>query len=370
MALSKHKLQEKFSARRLVLPILLGFGVIGYMLYTNYEPGQVDTLLEASPLWVAMALLVLLVRDMGYIYRIRYITDKVLSWKQSFNVIMLWEFASCALPSVMGGTTVVAYILFKEKIPLGKALAQVMVTSLLDNLYFVLAVPVVLYFTKENVIPEINGLNNTLRDSIAIAFTFSYLLIALYAFTMFYALIINPKAVKRLILRLSQLKPFRRWREQMFRHANELFIASQHLRSRKANYWLHAGISTAFVWTARYIIIGCLIAAFTNLDLHDHLVIFSRNLIYKIVLFISITPGAAGIAEIAFPAFFGTFLGSFTTIVVLLYRLLTHYLYLVMGAIVFPRWASSAFKNNEPADEEKPVVATLPEPVNTQPMAV
>lgn len=370
MALTKQKLQEQFAARRLVLPLLLGFGVIGYMLYTSYEPGQVDTLLQASPLWVCMALLVLLVRDFGYIYRIRYITDKVLNWKQSFNVIMFWEFASCALPSVMGGTTVVAYILFKEKIPLGKAIAQVMVTSLLDNLYFVLAVPLVLFFTMESVLPEISGLNGTLRDTIAVAFTVSYLLIALYAFTMFYALIINPKAVKQLILRLSQLKSFRRWREQMFRHANELLIASQHLRSRKAAYWLHAGISTSFVWTARYLIIGCLIAAFTHLNLHDHLVIFSRNLIYKIVLFVSITPGAAGIAEIAFPAFFGTFLGSFTTMVVLLYRSLTHYLYLVLGAIIFPRWAARAFKGSEPADEAKPVVAALPEFVNAQPTAV
>ncbi|WP_162054777.1 lysylphosphatidylglycerol synthase transmembrane domain-containing protein [Pontibacter pamirensis] len=370
MALTKQKLQENFSTRKLVLPMLLGFGVIGYMLYTSYEPGQLNTLLQVSPFWVSMALLVLLVRDFGYIYRMRYITDKVLSWKQSFNIIMLWEFASCALPSVMGGTTVVAYILFKEKIPLGKAIAQVMVTSLLDNLYFVLAVPLVLYFTKENVLPEMLGLSETLRESLAIAFIISYLLISLYAFTMFYALIINPKAVKHLFIRLGQLRPFRKWREQMFRHANELLIASQHLRSKKSTYWLHAGISTAFVWTARYIIIGCLIAAFTQLNLHDHLLIFSRNLIYKIVLFMSVTPGAAGIAEIAFPAFFGAYLGSFTTIVVLLYRLLTHYLYLVLGAIIFPRWAARVFSGSESADEAKLLIPEQPESLNTQPMAV
>ena len=85
MALTKQKLQEQFSARRLVLRLLLGFGAIGYMLYTSYEPGQVDALLQARPLGVCMALLVLLVRDFGYNYRIRYTTDKALNWKQSFN---------------------------------------------------------------------------------------------------------------------------------------------------------------------------------------------------------------------------------------------------------------------------------------------
>jgi glycosyltransferase 2 family protein len=343
MALSKDQLQEKFSARKIILPMLLGLGVIGYMLYQNYEPSHLQTLRQASPFWIGMALLVLFVRDFGYMYRIRYVTDKALSWKQSFNVIMLWEFASCALPSVVGGSTIASYILFKEKIPLGRSIAQVMVTALLDNVYFVLAVPLALVFTHGQVLPEMEGLNETLRQSIIIAFVVSYLLIALYAFLMFYALFINPKSVKNLLLKVGQLKPFRRWREQLFRHANELLIASEHMRTKALSYWLHASISTAFVWTARYLIIGCLIAAFTHLELFDQVIIFARNLIYKIVLFVSITPGGAGFAEIAFPAFFGTFIGSFTTIIVLLYRLLTYYLYLLIGAIVFPRWAARVY---------------------------
>jgi uncharacterized protein (TIRG00374 family) len=165
-------------------------------------------------------------------------------------------------------------------------------------------------------------------------------------------LFINPKSLKRLLIHIGQFRPFRRWKEPLFRHANELLIASGHLRSKKTSYWLHASVSTVFVWTARYVIIGCLIAAFTDLNLHDHLIIFARNLIYKIVLLVSITPGAAGIAEIAFPAFFGVFIGSFTTVVILLYRLLTYYLYLVAGALVFPRWAASVFRK-----ESAPVFA-------------
>ncbi|MDX5480541.1 MAG: flippase-like domain-containing protein, partial [Hymenobacteraceae bacterium] len=246
-----------------------------------------------------------------------------------------------------GGSTIAAYILFKEKVPLGKSIAQVMVTAMLDNLYFVLAVPLVLLFIQGQVLPEMVSLNETLRESISIAFFISYLMIALYASTMFYALFVNPKAVKRLLLWLGQQKPFRRWRASLFRHANELLLASQHLRTKKASYWWHASISTVFVWTARYIIIGCLIAAFTQLSADDHLVIFARNLVYKIVLFVSVTPGGAGFAEIAFPAFFGAFIGSFTTIVVLLYRLLTYYLYLIVGAFIFPRWAARVFGKEE-----------------------
>ncbi|MBC5991368.1 lysylphosphatidylglycerol synthase transmembrane domain-containing protein [Pontibacter cellulosilyticus] len=361
MAITQQYLKKHFSASRIILPVLLGLGVVGYMLYKNYEPGQLDILLNASLFWISMTLLVLVVRDFGYMYRIRFLTDKALNWKQSFNVIMIWEFASCALPSVVGGSTIAAYILFKEKISLGKSIAQVMVTAMLDNLYFVITLPLILLFAGSQVFPEMVGLNQTLRESIGIAFFVSYLMIALYASTMFYALFVNPKGVKKLLIRIGQVKIFRRWRTSLYQHANELLIASKHLRTKDTAFWLHASISTIFVWTARYVIIGCLIAAFTQLSFQDHLVVFSRNLVYKVVLFLSVTPGGAGVAEISFPAFFGAFLGGFTTIVVLLYRVLTYYVYLIIGAIVFPKWAAQKFGREEAEPEtlnlKKPITA-------------
>lgn len=358
MELTKEQISRKFSARRVILPVALGLVVIGYMLYRNYDPGQLQTLLNASPFWLSMAFLALFIRDFGYIYRIRCITDKVLSWKQSFRVIMLWEFASCALPSVVGGSTIASYILFKEKIQLGKAIAQVMLTAMLDNLYFVLAVPLILLLMQGQLLSEMVDFNGTLLGSLQVAFIVSYLLITLYAGMMFYALFMNPKSVKRLLLRLGQAKLFRRWRIPLLNHANELLVSSKHLRSKAVGYWLQAAVSTAFVWTARYIIIGCLIAAFTELSLQEHFAIFSHNLIYKIVLLLSVTPGAAGFAEIAFSAFFGVFIGSFTTMVVLLYRLLTYYLYLMVGILVFPRWAATVFSKGAP----KVTPVTLPQP--------
>lgn len=371
MALTKQKLQQLFSVRKIVLPMALSMGVIGFMLHQQNEPGIWQTLLHASPFWLLMALLVLFVRDFGYMYRIRQITDKALSWRQSFRIIMLWEFASSMLPSVVGGSTIATYILYKEKIPLGKSAAYVMVTAMLDNLYFILAVPLVLVLTQGQLLPEMIGLSETLRRTLSFAFVISYFIVAVYAFIMFYALFINPRGVKHLLLRIGRQKPFRRWNESLVRHADELLIASKHLHHKNNAYWWRAIISTAFVWTARYAIIGCLIAAFTHLSLHDHLLVFSRNLIYKIILFVSITPGAAGIAELAFPAFFGSFIGSLTTIIVLFYRFLTHYLYLVIGAVVFPRWLTIAFKQKAPSKQKEEVVQGLTVPsISPKPMAV
>jgi len=240
MTLSDTRLRRHFSLRRVLLPVLLGLSTAGYMLYRNHEPRQLQTLLQANLFWVAMAIAVLIIRDFGYMYRIRYITDRVLSWKQSFNVIMLWEFASCALPTVVGGTTVAAYILFKEKIPLGKSIAQVMVTAMLDNLYFVLVVLI----AGGRALPALNSLGEAVRSGLSMAFAVSYALVALYAFLMGHGLFLNPLAVKRLLVRLSMLPWLKRWRPKLFNQANELLAclpahAPQERGLLVAGRWLH-----------------------------------------------------------------------------------------------------------------------------------
>ena len=53
----------------------------------------------------------------------------------------------------------------------------------------------------------------------------------------------------------------------------------------------------------------------------------------------------AGIVEGAFPTFFGKFIGTatLTSFMVLLYRVVTYYLYLVLGSVFLPRWVGRVF---------------------------
>jgi uncharacterized protein (TIRG00374 family) len=250
------------------------------------------------------------------------------------------------LPSVAGGSTVAAFIINKEGIPLGKSLAYVMVTAMLDNLFFLIVVPLVLLFTQGDVFPDVEALPESLKAGLEIAFIISYVLIALYASLMWYALFRNPKAVKRLFLRVTSVGFLKKWRAAAYKHGTELVWASRQLKGYSFGYWSRACLSTVFVWTARYYVINCLIAAFTDIGFQDHMLIFSRNLIYKVVLLVAITPGGAGFAEIAFPTFFGKWLGSFTTVIVLLYRIATYYLYLIFGSVFLPRWVARVFRTH------------------------
>jgi uncharacterized protein (TIRG00374 family) len=356
MDLNKRSFLRHFTPAKIAIPVVLGLLVVGYMIYRDPASRDLTRLWHAKLHWIAITFLVLLVRDFGYMYRIRHITSKFLSWRQSIDVIMLWEFASCVMPSVVGGTGVAAFLLHKEGIKLGKSLAYVMVTAMLDNWYFVVVAPVILYFTKGQIFPEIEGLGFSVASSLKYAFTISYVMVTIYAIIISYALFVNPKAIKRLLLRLTSIGFLKRWRQAAFRHGNELVWASNEIKGNDFRYWVEAALSTAFVWTARYFLINCLIAAFTDIGFHDHLLIFARNFIYKVVLMVAVTPGGAGIAEVAFPTFFGAYLGTFTAFTVLLYRVVTHYLYMVLGSVFLPRWLKRVYGEQE---EEETVPQTV-----------
>ena len=85
---------------------------------------------NTSILWIFFALVFMVGRDFFYMLRVRLLTHSELSWKSSFYVIMLWEFASALAPGVLGGAAVAMFILNKEKIDLGRSTAIVFITAL------------------------------------------------------------------------------------------------------------------------------------------------------------------------------------------------------------------------------------------------
>jgi len=343
------KLLRQLRPARLVWPVLIGLGVVGFLFWRSYKPGDLAPLADAKWPWLLATLLVLWARDVGYIYRIRYITQKQLSWRQAFDVIVIWEFASCVLPSAAGGTAAAPVILTKEGIPLGKSLAYTIVTAFLDNLYYVFMVPLVVWLAGAALYPR--ELQSAFVESLRVLFVVSYVAVSAYAGLLLYAMFVNPVSVRRLLVRLTSLRLLRRFRRLAYRQGQEMVNASHQLRGAGWLYWWRASLSTFFVWTARYAVIGCLIGAFAPMTTHTFLFIFARNITYKVLLLLAITPGGSGIAEGAFPTFFQNFIGTatMTSFMVLLYRIVTYYFYLILGTLFLPRWAARVFGGRKPA---------------------
>ena len=98
-----------------------------------------------------------LVRDIGYIVRLRILSFQSFSWRQATENILLWELSSALTPSVVGGSAVAVVILKRDGLRWGKSLATVFATALMDEAFYLVAVPLVFLlasFVGQSVFPE------------------------------------------------------------------------------------------------------------------------------------------------------------------------------------------------------------------------
>lgn len=350
MALNRKQILKTFSPTKVFLAVIFGVSVSLYNFYIKTsEKGVIDQLsnsvIELSPVWVFVAFLVLLIRDFGYVHRIRYLTQKELTWGSSVSTVLLWEFASAVTPSVVGGSAVAVFILNKEKISFGKSLAYVMLTAILDNLFFILLAPLVLFFIPNFKFPVLDLASFNLES----IFWVSYLLILAYTLFMVAGVFVSPRSIKWVLVKICSLPLLKKWNEWAHEQGEQIVLSSKEFKGKGVRYWLNAVLSTVFIWSARYLMLNCLIAAFIPvLSFTDHTVIFGNQVVMWIAQLLSPTPGSGGFAEVYFSSFFGSYFkeGSFTDVVGFVWRFMTSYLYLIIGALVLRGWVKKVFFGN------------------------
>lgn len=345
MKLDNKKIFQTLNPNKVWFPVIIGLGIVFAMFY--FDPSinaeTLNVVFDASLVWIFLAIAVILVRDAGYIYRIREVTDRHLSWGRAMYVIILWEFASAVTPSVVGGTAVAIFILNKEGIKLGRAIAYVMVTAILDNLFFVIGAPIILFFAKGNIFPESKVLETQLQNSMEAIFWISYALYASYSLVMAAALFYRPRVFKWVLIKIFSIKWLRKWKHDADEYGNQIIEASKELAGKSYKYWIPIIVATIFIWSSRYLMLNALISAFVPLDLFDHIIVFARQVIMWIVMMISPTPGSSGTAEFFFAQFFTQFLTKYTFVTSILWRLLSYYPYLILGALFLPKWIKQVF---------------------------
>ncbi len=333
---------------------MLGLGIVVYLFFSDPDitVDKLTLVFDASLLPVFLAVLVFLSRFIGYIFRIKTITKNELTWKSSLYVIILWEFASAVTPSVVGGTAVAVFILWKEGIRPGKALGFVLLTAIFDNLFFVLAAPLTLILGMQHVFPAVSESSDLMESSMSFLFFLSYALISLYTFIMIFALLINPRLFKWVLIKITSTRLLKKWRYAAYERGTEMILASEQLKGMGSKFWVYLSLSTIFIWSSRYLLLNFLMVAFANISISEHVIIFGKQIILWVVMLISPTPGSSGTAEYFFPMFFQENLGDYTLIVNLLWRLFTYYPYLILGAIFLPRWIKIVFFKQNNSEKE------------------
>lgn len=336
-----------FNWRRILVAIALGLIGASYLLYSNFDKSAFENIEWTGTviLWLFIALICQAIRDLAYMYRIRVLTDYHISWRHSFDVIMLWEFASALTPSVVGGSSIALYIVHKEGITVGRSTAVVMTTALLDELFYVLMVPIVILIAGFSELFPVNleqaflGIRLGTIGLFVLGYAFILLLISMIIFAVF----VNPRATKAAILYVFKIRWLKRWRYGAIKVGDDLITTSEELKGKDWHFWIKAFGATFFSWTARYWIVNFMILAFTSVSFSEHFIIYGRQLVMWVIMLISPTPGSSGVAELAFSGFLGEYTFGLAAAFALLWRLFSYYPYLFIGSIVLPNWLRRVF---------------------------
>ena len=234
---------------------------------------------------------------------------------------------------------------------MGKSITAVMLSSFQDGVFLAIMAPLVYFIIgKERLFSTLN-LETLNIDKIGSGFFYSfwtiYFIILAYKVFVAYALFINPRFVKWLLIKMFSLPLLRRWKHSALETGNQLVIASKGLKNKSRKFWFNSFAGTFASWTARYTIVNCLILAFHNVPV-ENFIVFARQVVMGIIILFSPTPGGSGLAEFMFSDFLGEFIPKgLSASLGLLWRLVSYYPYLFIGAIILPRWIRSRFSKTE-----------------------
>jgi len=335
----------KLGPLKALLPVGIGLAVVAWTLQGALaEHGGWNVLAQAAavPGWpLALMALVGLVflRDLGYVLRLRWLSGGELDWRQAVETTVVWEFSSAITPGIVGGGGVAIWALHRQGMTAGRSTAVVFSTALLDQLFYVLAVPALLAVFGTVVRPE--ALGSAFGWGV---FWASWGLMLFLAAWIALGLLLAPSATHRLLCRLAMVRWWRRWRRRILAYASDLKTSSEEMRRLPRRQWLGAALATLMSWSARFLtlvaVMGIVVAPLQSLD---GLLIVARQLVMWVFLLISPTPGSSGVAEWLLEVFFAPWFDAAASpiapaLTMLIWRLATHFIYLLVGVLVIPGW--------------------------------
>jgi glycosyltransferase 2 family protein len=347
-----YKLVSRLKPGKIVLPILIGLGVVAWFIIREIDTDALSQLnfTWRALFWLLIAWCCMIGRDLGYIIRIRILSENDLTWRQAFRVIMLWEFTSAITPSTVGGTAVAVVFIHKEGISVGRSTSIVLATSFLDELYFVIMFPLILLIVGGDILftTSLQGTGFALLNNLVFVAVAGYLIILVWVLLVGYGLFVDPVKIKNTIIWIFRLPFLKRWKDSAVKAGDDIVESSHELKRMPFLFWIKALTATFLSWTSRYWVINAILVAFFTIN--DHFLIFARQLVTWIMMIISPTPGGSGFAEIILGRYISDAIPadpvnvqSLALAIAIIWRIISYYPYLIIGASIVPGWIQKKF---------------------------
>lgn len=353
----------------MAIPIAIGLIVVGLMFFKQFDAEQLSMIdwQWTSVAFLSAALLIMVVRHFILMWRLRVLTGEKLSWRQSFDVIALWESASAVTPSAAGGTAIALYFLHKEGIKGGETITLILFITFLDGLFFIIGLPLLWLLVGSALLsPNVTIAGMSGQNVLFYFFVIGYFFIMSYTIAIAYGLFVNSQSLKWLMVkvtgflyRVTGFSTFERLRDGSESLGDDIKIASEGIKTKDWKYWAIGFSTSGGAWILRFLVINLIVVSLVAVS--DHLLLFGRQFIIYILTLLAPTPGGAGVAEGAFTTFLTDFFptkeltpdgtiitnGSLLAITALIWRTISYYTYLALGVIVLPHWLRRVFSQQD-----------------------
>lgn len=368
------KKDSTFSAWKVILPVLIGVSVVVLMFIHDARKENLVQVWDGihfdarAILCIILAFLFMMGRDFGMSWRFRALTDRELPWKSAFEVDFLCEFTSCITPSAVGGSSMGMVFLNTKGIEFGRATTLMMTTLFLDELFFVLACPVIILLTPSGQLFSVG--DGAFAHGIKITFWAVYCVLFLWTLILFTGIIWKPFWIKKVLNKVTQWGFLKKWHSNALGLADNMVATGKELRTKPIRFWLEVFGGTALSWTSRYLVVNALFLGFVASADHAQWLIFAREFVLWVVLNVSPTPGGSGLSEWLFSEYYGDLVSSagMALILAVFWRIISYYVYLGIGAVIVPGWLKNSVKKLRKKKENAAVqvVPTTPQETSSE----
>ena len=322
--------QASGSTRNIVVSLLLSALVLAAVGALTFDATAFGRLLQhLRPGLLLAAVLVAFARIGLGGWRLSQVSEGRLSLWSGTRGQLAWDFFSSVTPSVVGGGPVAAfYVARDEDLAVGTSAAFLFFCVLLDQLWFLVAIPLLGLSTFAiDLLPSAAGAVG--MWSLLAYFGGLLLWSALYA----YATLVRPRLLVAMADWCVRWPYLRRFRETVMPEMRSYFRRARHLGSRPPAFYAYGFSLTALIWTARYALVFFIVR---SVHAADGTLLFARSAAMMLVGLIMPTPGGSGGLEGLYALFIGPLMPEALLAPTLLtWRLLGYYLFIALGAHLF-----------------------------------